>query len=597
MRARVWIYVAVAGLTAAVGFLPQRFEPVGLSLERAERASQSSALVGDQAAAILETRRTAKPSSTESADQFSRCSIAGRIVDVAGTGLQGATVVLRSTRHRAVSDDEGRFVLCGVVATPTARLAVTRDSMASYERGVTLWPATQIELGDLVLHSEAVIRGRVVTRDGRVRRATVTVDGRAAGTTDETGAFELRALAAGRHRVSAHADGYSSPRDAVVDLAAGSRREDLVLRLDRAHVLRGRIFSKHGVAIAGAAIEARMVGARSSLSVHSDESGRFSIGPLQSGKAVVSVTHSAFVAFGRKYATDAQNVRITMTPTRAIVGRVVDEQSGRSVAVARARLLVSSESDAGPWRALGESVTQISAEASQGRFRIPVGIHTTARVLVLSETHAPVMSAAFWIGSQEGPPLVLRARAGIRLRGALEDDRGHPVSGATVTVLAARGATALVQTGEAVTLAEQRSDHEGRFVTTPLRAGRYRIRVRRSGYAHVERPIVVGARSAKPIRLVIDRAGTIRGRVIGEASERRLRVTAIPVNDAGATPVDERHRHASSIVRDRSFVLDALRPGQYRLELRGLARDELHVSPPEVLDVAVEKEIYVEIGG
>lgn len=539
----------------------------------------------------------------ENAPASLTCRVLGRILDggeVDGpcVGLPGATITLPGTTRRTQSGPDGRFEFAEVTANPSATLVVAHEGRATLVRRATLWPEALVDVGDLVLHADASVVGRVIDdQDRPVPHAKVTASP-AETRADGDGAFALRGLAAGAHALHAEAPGHARGRAVMVRLNAGATERDVELRVDRARELSGRVETDYGGPIAGALIEARVdevaLADATPLRVESDAYGAFTLGPLPRGRAQVIVTHRDHLPFGRLYPTDTRGAVITLTPTRAISGRVVEAETGAEVSITRVQLLVSSETDDGPWRCLGAPFEQAGDEAARGRFRLPLGIHTTARLVVLSDEHAPALSAPFWMGRENVGPLLLAATKGARLQGVVCDERGRPVPGAEVTVLAPIGDGELVQTGASVALAAAQSDASGAFASAPLTPGRYRLRVRRAGYRHVDTDCAVGSEPAAPLRLIMARAGTIRG-CVGNLPEGRQRVRVEAAHlDAGSPPrVNRAIRQPTARVEDGEFILDALAPGHYRVRLLGLAGG--HEFATLASDVAVEvgRETYV----
>ena len=592
MRAPFLFVVALLGVSAGVAFLLQDGSPVPMTV-----ATELPAAAPETSAAAQQTPASAERSVVDRVVPSSmQCSVRGRVIDRDGGAIPGATIVLGATGRRSASGDDGGFVFADVTAEPSTTIEVAHPGKATLLRAMTLWPDAEVDIGDLVLHAQTCVRGTVLDEAGQpVPKATVHA-GRLVAMTGDGGWFELSTLAAGRHLVCAEAPGYAG-RPVAIELAEGETKEAIELRLDRARTLSGRVATRHGQIIAGASIEARLDQASAPMTLACDAEGRFEVGPLPAGKVQMVVTHPAFLPFGRVYPTDAGGVNITLTETPAILGRVVAAATGTEIPITSVHLLVSSETERGPWRRLDQPVVLAAEDAAAGRFRLPLGIHTLARVLVLSEGCAPVLSESFWMGNRDPAPLVLRARTGVRLTGVLCDERGLPVPGAKVAVLAPIGEGELVQTGEAVVLAVQRSDANGAFESTPLEPGRYRVSVRRPGYAHVDLDIELGAEPTT-VQLAVARAGTIRGRVPHDRDlPVRLRV-AVTRLDAAPVPAGTRpDRLPSALVQDGAFVLTALEPGSYSLQLLGLARGAEKGDLASVVEVAAGRESYVEFAG
>jgi hypothetical protein len=381
-------------------------------------------------------------------------------------------------------------------------------------------------------------------------------------------------------------------RVAVADLMEGVEEVP-----EPARVISGRINQVGGQAIAGAWIEVRLPGATNIYQgprAQSDIDGFFELGPLPRGSVQLSVRYPGFLPFGRSYASGAEDLLVTLTPARAVFGTVIDAHTGAPIAITDAQLLVSAAGAEGPWRCLGEPVLPAPDDAATGRFRVPLGIHRYARIALRSTDHALAVSEPFFMGRDDAGPIVLRATAGTPLLGELRDDRGHPVPGAEISVFAEIGD--LVQTGTPLELSRTTSRADGTFRSTPLTPGRYRIRVRRSGYLHVDQTIELDRDAAPSVQLVMARTGTIRGQLRGDASGLPPRLRVVAKSTTSAVQSGPRPRRLPSArVHDNEFVFEQLEPGRYHLQLHDLASGHHIATAQAVIEVAVGQERFVEL--
>ena len=382
-----------------------------------------------------------------------RCDVHGRVVDSRGAPLPDATVALMDTAHRATTDERGRFRLNDVTAHADARLAAARPGLARIDQPITLWPEQQVDVGDIVLPAEARVRGRVVDEHGApIVRARVASERSHPVSTDGDGAFELVALAPGRHALRAYADGFAASPPVSIEVAGGRSVDGVQIRLDEARTLSGRVLARDGGPVAGAAIAAITDGGSTITATCSDD-GFFELDALPAGSIRVNVTHPSFLPFARRVQTGSRNVQVTLTRARAVFGRLVDARSGAAVPIEPRAAARVERRRRRPLARAGRAYAGPSRRR-RGPLPHPIGIHATARVVVTSATHAAALSEPVWMGHGDTGPLVLQARSGARARAALVDDRGRPVPGAQVQVVAVPGTDGPVQTGRPLVFAE-----------------------------------------------------------------------------------------------------------------------------------------------
>ncbi len=182
--------------------------------------------------------------------------------------------------------------------------------------GLTVAPVPvllgQIRDGGGLPSGTAIIAGRVLSNDAQprpIRRAIVTVSGSGVPggrsvLTDDDGAFEITALAAGRYFLSAEKAAYlpsvygairPGRTGSAIALEAG-QRATAILKMLRGGVLQGTVSDEYGVPAAGALVTA--INARAELPtapaatrpVTADDRGAFRIFGLMPGEYYISAT-------------------------------------------------------------------------------------------------------------------------------------------------------------------------------------------------------------------------------------------------------------------------------------------------------------------
>ncbi|MFN0241563.1 MAG: sigma-70 family RNA polymerase sigma factor [Planctomycetota bacterium] len=172
-------------------------------------------------------------------------------------------VAERSTR----TDDLGRFAFADVANGNYELSAPLRNVEVGVRKQVAVDDATPVVETELILPRGLSIIGRVVGPDGKGVLAFLVLDspddprGLVRQYTEHDGTFELRGLVSGVYSGFAYPT-YLESVAASARLANGELREiaagrtDVVVRLDRAVALRGRVIDADGAAAAGVNLEA-----------------------------------------------------------------------------------------------------------------------------------------------------------------------------------------------------------------------------------------------------------------------------------------------------------------------------------------------------
>ncbi|MEO6775998.1 MAG: sigma-70 family RNA polymerase sigma factor [Kofleriaceae bacterium] len=247
--------------------------------------------------------------------------------------------------HAQISRDEtawpvaetnalGRYDLCTHFGE--AKVRFTASGYQGVTATVTIAAATQ---RDMVLLPEATLAGTVVTGDGKpVADAWITVDPRGktgvrnAVVHDHSaadGTFRISGVAAGRNELYAVAPGLASRRIGVV-VGTGETKEGIVVRLDRAVRLTGRVVS-NGAPVAGVGIRLRVGNlAQDDLAV-TQADGSFTIERAPRGELGVVVDHYTVISPRTVQVGDADaHVEIVA----ALVGRIVGTVTRRGAPAA-----------------------------------------------------------------------------------------------------------------------------------------------------------------------------------------------------------------------------------------------------------------------
>jgi carboxypeptidase family protein len=472
-----------------------------------------------------------------------RRPVAGAVVhllETAGnTGSRGPSSGPEPRTNAAlgmVSDSQGRFAVAEIpaqaldleVAKPGYAPAVLRNFKVPPGSG-------PIDLGTLTLHPGAAVEGIVSDRQGRpVAKASVfrvetlqvffdmaDLEGRTPDvTTGADGRFSLPDLPHGRPvhlLVSAPGHVPAAVRGIRPPTAA-----PLKIRLEAGSAFAGRVLNPEGLPVSGADVELAWsatipgrvdlrTGPPVSKTTKSGRDGRFEVGELPAGSAMLGVSAAGFVA--------AEEIPVTLPQAPGETKTVVLARG----ATLEGRVSTTAGDPVPGTRLLAGSAAGISD--GEGLFRldaVPEGpILVEARHPHYERFHRTVRI-------EEGiNHLDVTFAAGKEVRGRVVDSAGAPVAGAAVTL-----AAEVRLNGQSY---GARSEGDGTFVLAPVASGRYRLRADAPGFADTELPetVIVGGETIQGVEVVLAPGGAVTGRILGLASEELPRVAVRARQAAG----------------------------------------------------------------
>lgn len=355
-------------------------------------------------------------------------SLEGRVVDEAGTPLAGAKVTLfeheGSRYFERRTDADGRFALGPLPDVAYGLVASSPGLMPLYLPEVL--PAELEE--DLVLPAPRRLIGQVLAAGRPVAGAQVHVEDTShVTTTDAEGRFAIEPLSPGGYLVRGEHAGQHA-------LAQVSLEENLevktTLRLGALFFIEGTVHDEAGAPVAGATIAGMHRGMVLSLpAVTTSADGRFRMGALPAGPALLTVQSEQYLdTFREEYLTPS-TPPLTFTLTRAvIVEGLVTDSEGRPLKDADVRASRQPKprdpvtaSDVEPDSEVDLDLADSDAE---GRFRLKLpapGRHfltvsTPLHIPLTLEVDAPATGVHF------------RLREGATLQGTVVDARGEPLA-------------------------------------------------------------------------------------------------------------------------------------------------------------------------
>jgi hypothetical protein len=480
------------------------------------------------------------------------------------------------------------------------------------------------------------LAGSVVDAAGRgVAGARVTAQALGGGepvapvTTDPSGRFRLRALAAGlRYRLDVLAAGYAKASVLAPALGAGPREgapgrpapPELRIVLAAGHSVVGKVVDRAGQPVPK--IEVLAIAAReaahlppqellrwdlgdSRVRTSSDAAGVFELLHLNPGKIRLVAGGPGYIAAewpelqipAAGSRTDAGP--IVLEASAAIEGLVVDRH-GAAVVDAEVWLSPSAPGHGtDDLRQFGRGMGDDRVTAStgpDGRFHV-AGLRRdlTFEIVVRHPDHA--LARARGVKAPTREPLRIELQQGGKLTGLVTDSSGQPVFGAEVRLESGqRGDLPFFQPRYGVPVI---TDTKGAFLLSGLEAGTFDLDVTAAGYrpARRGRIEVSTARENAPIDVALDSGSSLSGRV-GDAAGRPFpgaRVTADPLLTGDIWGHMLRMRNPMTAAADAGgrYAISGLEPGRYRVRAIGMRSQpvEIDVRPGQnELDLVVEKE-------
>ena len=545
--------------------------------------------------------------------QVGTASLSGRVFDEGGKPVAGAIVSLAGS---------GFWPARSVESQHDGRFSWRKIPAGVYELRVSKGPLVAPPLEGLILDSGArrvfgmrlaegwTLAGRVVdARSGAaVPDAEVTVATGALGLhsrgseTDARGRFELAGIVGVEQSVYVESEGY---------IIAGplSHRADspeLVVRLERAARIEGRVVDGRGRPIAGASIRAFGDGSEGAapppgsdtLSVtagpvppisaagsgslafvgqtRSGADGSFSLGNLRAGPYTVAAGHEDYApAVSDELRVSAgatrSGVRIVMRAGTELAGRVVDER-GEGLEAIPVEL-----------RAPGERLPRMSVSAADGSFSFR-GVRGEVTLTALPYDLPPVRETVVIDEDDSLVTVELALTSSLyTLHGRVVDERGFGVGGALLSVSSKNPQTPVKRSAK--------SDADGMFSVPALPEPPFSLRAEHPAFSPTR---IAEIEDLDGIEVVMSAGVTFLGEVIDDWSGDGLPDTRVSLE--GPINVEVKTRG------DGSFVFRQLPTGTYDVTLshRDYETQERRVviEPPRYVDRPQELErVYLVPGG
>jgi uncharacterized GH25 family protein len=515
--------------------------------------------------------------------------VAGRTVDADGRPVAGASVYLSEETpvsfggqtaivgsgqaHRGSTDDEGGFAFEGVSPGPLRITARAPRYQEAELANLELKGGQDLSRLEIVLKAGATIEGRVLSPDGPMPDAEVTVVESSPGDfgysslrarTDGDGQYRIDGAPPGKRTLEARAEGY---RRAVRDVEVAARNPAVDFQLDRGLEASGRVVDDGGAPVAGAQLI--LIAGRDFMNAQrtlSEADGGFRLTGLQEGSYTLRASKEG-------YAADPKGTPVTLTGASAS-GLEVRLSGGGTIA---GRVTGLEFSQLSRVRVSASMIYngRVDPEGSYQIQHLPPGSYTVTAVVPDTPLHAEG-HVTLAPGAAEAK-LDLQLGNGHTLTGVVLSN-GEPLAGAALNL--ARTATTELQSAI--------SDHEGGFRFGGLEDGHYDLDVSTPrGAQHRESVDLAGDRT---IRVEL-RTASLAGRVTDSSD-------GSPVSGADITlqAGPDRPPSFNSITTDAHGAFRVLEVGDGAWKLRATregyapAERELRVdgSPMDDLEIRLD---------
>ncbi len=419
-----------------------------------------------------------------------------------------------------------------------------KDYSPSQEQNVVVNEEGESHAPDAVLRPGSVLTGFVYDENSNgIAGAQVALDSayvlgndpkspdRSTATTDNTGYFEFKNVAAGPRSLTASVQGFGlETKSNLMFKGSPDDRQQLDFKLKPGHPIAGRVVVQGtNQGLKGAQVTAMTFGNTSSSrgETVSNEDGTFQIDGLQQGAYMVQVEFDCYRQTRmNRVQVDDMNVLVEMMPRARVTGRVVDGANNPvKTFKATAMHTVEGAGAAGQFENSGVSV-QVDNQAD-GSFQICNFDPGAYVIMIEAPGMATAISDKFTIADNQAPvSITVRTSLGGSIKGRVVDPSGNPIKGA---LIASRDNSIeddmdpmfgnLI--GTTATARKTRSDRDGNFELKMLAAADYRLMITHPNYTHgvVSGLRVVEGQTTDSGAVTLRGGGVLSGKVLDQAGK------------------------------------------------------------------------------
>jgi hypothetical protein len=494
--------------------------------------------------------------------------VVGKVTGPDGAPLSGVTVGpeaegIAFMLRGSVTDAGGEYVLDGQAAGEVV-LAFSKSGFST-ERKITKLSGREMRV-DARLATGKPLLGVVVDESGRpladVAVSAVTNMRRpATASTDANGNFRIEGLDSGRYLLRAGKSGYVPAEQPDVDLdTAGSVR--LVLKAGA--VVVGRVTGLSPEEMSNVTVFALgSQGSRPSMA-QADANGQFRIEGAPTGSVRVwAASGSGFMGGGGR-TSERKSIEVASGGETAVDIEFLSGNSVSGTVTREGRPLAGVEVlfDAADRR----SSSRASAISdSGGRYEV-TGLEDGEYDVVVRMSNFSTFNTKHLVSGSGNFDIRVPTAA---LRGVVTDaTTGDPIEGAAVDVNP--------KEGESIWLDRKMTSATGAFRFDSLAAGSYAVRVSKSGYGQVVRPVEVGEETSD-VEISMEKSEGVVVSIVDGRDGRPLSSVVRATDASGAIVFDR-----SLSPRPDGSVTVPLAPGNYRLRVvaMNLAPAEVSVTAP-----------------
>jgi protocatechuate 3,4-dioxygenase beta subunit len=483
-------------------------------------------------------------------------ALKGSVNDLTGGAISGALVIAGTGPDRAVaaSNKKGEFTLW--VAPGEVEVSARANG---YAPGSTSGHAPD-HFFKIDLLPGATLVGRAVLQGEGTPVAGVHIEGiavegsweRSSTRTDEEGRFRIEGLSPGRYRIEATSEGREGYTRESVTLAMGETSAEVVVELEPAYVVRGRVVDKaSGEPCVGGQVTITDSKQNEFSQAVIEPDGWARMASVLPGDYRVEVSckdHIPRDDYPHVVVKDKDLPTLSWQVDRGASIRVeVVDEKGRPVPQANVTATAQLENAWGQADHPGADGTYLVAGLKSGSYRVAVTTQDGARG-----------DGATTVSTTEEHLRIEVPRAGA-IEGVVEDDAHRPVPHVQVTAIAAGGGPGR---GYTTTL------DDGTFSITGLASGDYEVRAgdrqtRRRGEVEKDDPRVVKVTLTAPqhakIKVTTEaRSGVIQGRVV-DTTDRPVTDAFVELSSDGGGG----ERQPIMTDTDGRFTVEHLADGEY----------------------------------